>query len=122
MLHVVVNERKELPSKDLKQIIQRDRTIISQFQQVYEDGVRSGEFVNTHPVVTARVLLGACNAIAIWYRMRGDITPDELAHFVTRLLANGYLAKKAGRVKIDRKPESKETRLNLDNLSSMEEA
>jgi AcrR family transcriptional regulator len=48
-------------------------------QQTIEDGIQAGDFDVRSARDVARALLGMFQAIAIWYRPDGELTPEELA-------------------------------------------
>lgn len=60
--------------------IDRLRESASQlFQDIVDDGVRTGAFTCEHPTDARRAVQAACNAIAQWYEPDGDVSADELA-------------------------------------------
>jgi AcrR family transcriptional regulator len=67
----------------------RDR-LDEQAHEVIADGVHKGVFHTEHPVEAGRALLTMCHAVARWYHLGGELTPEELAdRYVT--LALGLL-------------------------------
>jgi AcrR family transcriptional regulator len=67
----------------------RDR-LDEQLRAVVTDGVHKGLFHTGHPVEAGRALLTMCHAVARWYDLGGELTPEELAQrYVT--LALGML-------------------------------
>lgn len=67
----------------------RDR-LDEQVHAVVTDGVHNGAFHTEHPVEAGRALLTMCHAVARWYHLGGELTPEELAdRYVT--LALGML-------------------------------
>ncbi|GAB3291311.1 TetR/AcrR family transcriptional regulator [Parasphingorhabdus pacifica] len=49
------------------------------FQDIIDDGVRTGDFACEHPTDARRAVQAACNAIAQWYDPDGDVAPEKLA-------------------------------------------
>ena len=61
-----------------------------QTHAVIADGVHKGAFNTEYPVEAGRALLTMCHAVARWYHLGGELTPEELAdRYVT--LALGML-------------------------------
>lgn len=61
-----------------------------QTHAVIADGVHKGVFHTEYPVEAGRALLTMCHAVARWYHLGGELTPEELAdRYVT--LALGML-------------------------------
>lgn len=52
------------------------------FVRVIDDGVASGEFAITDPMVARQLMHGALNHIPDWYRPRQRLQPERLAAFV----------------------------------------
>lgn len=59
------------------------------FEELYLEGVRSGEVRDLDPKLVCRTLLGACNWLYRWYRPDGAMSIDELADFMVDLLLHG---------------------------------
>lgn len=58
--------------------------------EIIADGVHKGVFTAEYPVEAGRALLTMCHAVARWYHLGGELTPEELAdRYVT--LALGLL-------------------------------
>lgn len=49
------------------------------FQDIIDEGVRTGVFRCVYPTDSRRAIQAACNAIAQWYDPDGDVGPQELA-------------------------------------------
>ena len=103
-LRIFINERKELTLKERRWIYYLERRILDEFRQVYEDGVRNGDFTDTHSTVTSLLMIGACNALFHWYKKSGNFGPEHMARSVTNLLFNGCLAKKMTNEKTEVNP------------------
>lgn len=49
------------------------------FRSIIEDGVASGEFATRFPREAARAVLNMGSTISTWYRLGGELTPDDMA-------------------------------------------
>lgn len=59
------------------------------FEELYAEGVQSGEVRDLDPKLVTRTVLGACNWLYRWYRPDGKRSIDELADFMVDVLLNG---------------------------------
>ncbi|MBS44305.1 MAG: TetR family transcriptional regulator [Nocardioides sp.] len=63
------------------------------FREVVEAGVASGEFGTTHPREAARAIINMGYAIASWYRLGGEVSPEEMAARYVDLALGTVLAR-----------------------------
>jgi AcrR family transcriptional regulator len=56
----------------------RDRYELT-FRRMFEEGVASGEFVDTDVGLAVKAILGMSNSVVRWYDPDGDHTPEEIA-------------------------------------------
>ncbi len=56
----------------------RDRYELT-FRRMFEEGIRSGDFVDQDVGLAVKAVLGMCNSVVRWYRPDGGHTPEEIA-------------------------------------------
>lgn len=62
-------------------------------QDILVDGIETGEFGESDPVVTSRMLLAAMNATARWFDPEGAISSGDLVELTVHMLLHGIDAK-----------------------------
>jgi TetR/AcrR family transcriptional regulator, cholesterol catabolism regulator len=62
------------------------------FEELYQEGVSTGDFRPMDPRLVTRTLLGACNWFHRWYRPEGSQSVEELAGFMVDMLFQGIAA------------------------------
>jgi len=55
-------------------------------KQIFDEGMRNGEFRQLDPSLVTLAILGMCNWMYSWYSPDGPHTPEEIGHEFTRLL------------------------------------
>ena len=93
MVRVTISEKRELPQRERKKMIERERQILNSVVQIYEEGVQKGDFIQGDTKLTCLLLIGACNSIANWYDEKGRLNPDQLAAYSANLLERIWLVK-----------------------------
>ena len=66
------------PANRTAYITLRDQ-LDTEMRAVIIDGVDKGLFHTDHPVEAGRALLTMCHAVAKWFRMDGELAPEQLA-------------------------------------------
>ncbi|WP_328660257.1 TetR/AcrR family transcriptional regulator [Nocardia salmonicida] len=77
-LRVVMREIDSLtgtPRAEMQQLRDRTEEI---WQEIVQQGKKSGEFENLDPLFV-KLILGALNYAVLWYRSNGELSPDEIA-------------------------------------------
>jgi TetR/AcrR family transcriptional regulator len=64
-------------------------------RQLIFAGIRSGEFAECDPALSARALLGALNWSVLWFNPKGPLTATQLAQGFANYLIRGLLANPA---------------------------
>ncbi len=59
-------------------VANRDRYELT-FRRLFEEGIRSGDFVDQDVGLAVKAVLGMCNSVVRWYRPDGGHTPEEIA-------------------------------------------
>jgi len=59
-------------------VANRDRYELT-FRRMFEEGIRSGDFVDQDVGLAVKAVLGMCNSVVRWYRPDGGHTPEEIA-------------------------------------------
>lgn len=76
---VAHSELRYLGEDDRKRlVVARDR-LESIFENIVEEGVRTGAFTTTHNTGATRAILTMCAGVAQWYRPDGPLSRDEIS-------------------------------------------
>jgi AcrR family transcriptional regulator len=73
------SEIRSLEPANRKAYIALRDQLDTEMHAVVIDGVCKGLFHTDHPIEAGRALLTMCHAVAKWFRMDGELTPEELA-------------------------------------------
>lgn len=92
MLTIFLRESYALNQAQQEQIAVESDRYNRMFEELYEEGVRSGELRAADSKVVTRTVLGACNWFYRWYRPEGSLPLDELASRVVDILFQGIAA------------------------------
>ena len=88
---VLLFEHRSLePKQHARHIPNRDR-FEALWQGVLDEGVKSGVFVCPDPALATRALLGILNWTLTWYRPKGNLSIEQIAHRYVDLLYKGIL-------------------------------
>jgi hypothetical protein len=94
MFSVFFSEDHQLPQKDVKRIRQEKRRYTQIIEDIIQEGIRKGLFVQADPRLQAYGILGMCNWIYTWYRPgKTKYKPEEIADYFVSLLETGYLSR-----------------------------
>nr|WP_276313657.1 hypothetical protein [Streptomyces populi] len=75
---IVLTEGRSLEPEPLARYRKNEERGTRQFREVIERGVADGVFLTPYPDDARRAVIAMCNAIAQWYRVDGEVTPEEL--------------------------------------------
>jgi AcrR family transcriptional regulator len=75
-----------------KDLIKKDKQYSSGIREIIRDGVKSKEFRDVDPVMTAMAVLGMCNWSLRWYKRGGRLSPLAVGHQFAELTLSGILA------------------------------
>ncbi|MFB7245559.1 TetR/AcrR family transcriptional regulator [Streptomyces populi] len=75
---IVLTEGRSLEPEPLARYRKNEERGTQQFREVIERGVADGVFLTPYPDDARRAVIAMCNAIAQWYRVDGEVTPEEL--------------------------------------------
>ena len=87
---VFYNERGLLSPERERDIRTREREYTKIVQELYEEGVEAGEFLEVDPRVATATLLGAGIWSYRWFDPAGKLSIEEVATQIARLLLSGY--------------------------------
>jgi AcrR family transcriptional regulator len=90
LVGVMFQEEAGLPARRRNQLREARREYARSFAEVYEQGVKQGQFIEMDPLLAAFLMFGACNWISNWYRP-GRWTPAMVADSISTLLMQGVL-------------------------------
>lgn len=92
MLTIFLRESYALNPDQQKLIAEESARYNQMFEELYREGVASGEIRDLDPKLATRTVLGACNWFYRWYRPGGQRSIEELSDFFVDLLFNGIAA------------------------------
>jgi TetR/AcrR family transcriptional regulator, cholesterol catabolism regulator len=92
VLTVYLSEWRQLGAESLTTVrVQRER-YASLFQDILQDGLRSGEFRPMDARIVMLGMIGMCNYLYRWYRPDGRLTPAEVADELIEMVMHGVRA------------------------------
>lgn len=92
MLTIFLRESYALNPEQQRSIEAESDRYNRMFEELFAEGVRTGELRNLDPTLATRVVLGAANWLYRWYRPDGPLTIDQMASFFVDILFNGIAA------------------------------
>lgn len=92
MLTIFLRESYALNPDQQRMIAQESDRYNRMFEDLFAEGVRSGELRDLDPKLSTRVVLGATNWFYRWYRPDGSYSIDQMADFFVDLVFNGIAA------------------------------
>jgi len=92
VLTVYLSEWRQLGAESLTTVrLQRER-YASLFQDILQDGLKSGEFRPMDARIVMLGMIGMCNYLFRWYRPDGRLTPAEVADELIEMVMRGVRA------------------------------
>jgi AcrR family transcriptional regulator len=92
MLTIFLRESYALEPEKAKVLDEESARYNRMFEELFQEGIDSGEVRGLDPKLATRTVLGACNWFYRWYRPDGARSIDELADFFVDVLFNGIAA------------------------------
>jgi AcrR family transcriptional regulator len=92
MLTIFLRESYALNPEQQQMLAEESALYNRMFEELFVEGVRSGEIRGLDPKLATRTVLGACNWFYRWYRPGGDKSIAELSDFFVDLLFHGISA------------------------------
>jgi AcrR family transcriptional regulator len=92
MLTIFLRESYVLNPEQQRKITEESAKYNRMFEELFEEGVRSGEMRNLDPKLVTRTVLGACNWFYRWYRPDGPMSMAQLCDFFVDVLFHGIAA------------------------------
>ncbi|MFV1963565.1 MAG: TetR family transcriptional regulator, partial [Acidimicrobiia bacterium] len=71
-----------------KHITNRDRYELI-FRDMFEEGIRSADFVDQDVGIAVKAILGMCNSVVRWYQPSGKYSPEEIAAEIAEFVVRG---------------------------------
>lgn len=96
MLTIFLRESYALKEEQQKTIRVESQRYNQMFEELFQEGVESGELRDLDPKLATRTMLGACNWFYRWYDPAGPKSMTELADFFVDLLFGGVERKGVG--------------------------
>jgi AcrR family transcriptional regulator len=87
---VFYNERGLLSPEHERGIRAREREYTQIVADLYVEGVANGEFIDVDPHIATSTLLGASIWSYRWFDPEGELSIDEIAEGIARILLEGY--------------------------------
>ena len=76
--NLIIEPENIFKDEQLKPVLELRKQYSSLFDQLFEKGIASGEFIVEDPKFVRMMVLGAMNWIQQWYRPNGRMTKDEI--------------------------------------------
>jgi AcrR family transcriptional regulator len=92
MLTIFLRESYALQPEQQRLIQEESDRYNRMFEELFQEGVASGEMRPLEPALVTRTVLGACNWLYRWYRPDGPLSMDELADVFVDILFHGIAA------------------------------
>lgn len=93
---VLLLEHRSLDEKNHARHIPRRDRFENLWRVLIREGLESGDFCCTDPVLAARALLGVMNWTITWYRPDGSLSVEELSEQYSRLFLMGLVTRPDG--------------------------
>jgi len=95
MLTIFLRESYALNADQQKLIGAENAVYNRMFEELYAEGVASGEIRDLDPKLVNRTLLGACNWFYRWYNPEGSRSIQEMSDFFVDLLFKGIAVRES---------------------------
>lgn len=93
---VFYREQPHLSGPFAREIILRKKVYEHYFEQIVEEGIKSGDFrADLDPKIVTFGLLGMCNWLSQWYKPGGQYSQPQIATMFANLLQNGLIYPKS---------------------------
>jgi len=69
-------------------ITNRDRYELI-FRDMFEEGIRSADFVDQDVGIAVKAILGMCNSVVRWYQPSGKSSPEAIAQEIAEFVVRG---------------------------------
>lgn len=92
MLTIFLRESYALNPEQQEKIAAESARYNRMFEELFAEGVRSGEVRGLDPKLATRTVLGACNWFYRWYRPDGAMSMEQIADFFIDVLFKGITA------------------------------
>lgn len=89
MLTIFLRESYAVNEEQRRQIAADNARYNQMFEDLYREGIASGEVRDLDPKLVTRTVLGACNWFYRWYDPNGEKSLDELTNFFMDLYFGG---------------------------------
>ena len=81
---------REMPDKLVKEIRRRRKEYERRMIAIYQQGVEEGIFKEMDPKMAVYLILGACNALTMWYSPKKEVSPEAISQLLLQILSEGY--------------------------------
>lgn len=93
-LTIYLRESYALDDERQERIARENSAYNRMFEELFQEGIESGEIRNMDPKLATRIMLGACNWFYRWYDPSGPKPMSELTDVFADLLFKGVEARK----------------------------
>lgn len=87
-------EEKHLPKAKMTEIYELEGQFNRRLASIIKDGVESGEFKVTNPVIASRAIMGMLQWVKRWYKTSGELSVETVAAEFCELSLNMLRAEK----------------------------
>ncbi|MEH7114995.1 TetR/AcrR family transcriptional regulator [Neobacillus niacini] len=86
---VFFQEKHHLTDEHFIHITEQEKKFVKLIQDIYKQGVESGDFIELDSVIVVNGILGACSWIYKWYDPNEKIDIDRIADIFYRMITDG---------------------------------
>lgn len=86
---VFFQEKQHLTDEHFIHITEQEKKFVKLIQDIYKQGVESGDFIEFDSVIVVNGILGACSWIYKWYDPNEKIDIDRIADIFYRMITDG---------------------------------
>lgn len=87
-------------NRDENELTEEQRAVVNanrrrynkRIQELYQDGVKAGDFRDTPPVIAVSCVIGACNWLYTWFKPNGHYSAEQIAQEYSKQLIEGVVA------------------------------
>ena len=88
-VRVFFEHHRELPSERRDSILVKRRHYEAMVEDIFVNGMKSGEFRDTDPKLISLAMFGMCNWAYQWYRAQGSLRTRDIAYLFWGYLVHG---------------------------------
>ncbi|WP_099363553.1 TetR/AcrR family transcriptional regulator [Fredinandcohnia onubensis] len=86
---VFFQEKQQLTDEHFFLITEQEKIFVKHIQDIYKQGVTSGDFIELDPAIVVNGILGACSWIYKWYDPNEKVDIDSIVDIFYQMISNG---------------------------------